>query len=483
MSLLAAAVPLAILVLAWDETAPAVRALMDATDAPASTLDSIVVLVPAETGEPTQEEFLPLEVESVQPQEADESTHPSAEAEPTEQATVLPPSEVSTVLDLLPTASVATIAPPLDTAEAPFLPAPEPTALPMALAPLAWQEVRVLRLSSFDLPELMGLSHQALPRPIWQSSVVAPTAPYLGSQPETTSSKLDGHTGFQAKTTDATSSQDSNQPEVAHLAVPAEESASLTPTPSAVALPAHLPPAPAPDYLLTESLLPALDAEADLASITSNELAIDDKAPTEAPLAEAPSHAQADWSDALASLRTPHSLEEPALAPAVEGTAADSATAGEGAVLAAEPTTQQLLSQPFEAPDLNFQVIQYARFAVPVALAQEPFAAIYAPAWPTWLAAQELRHRTRRPLVLHVATLAAAEDQSLETATGWQAELQRQALQRADLILAETPELTRRLRHDLGFSPELVRTVPAADAASVAQALRTAHVRISGGAA
>ena len=57
------------------------------------------------------------------------------------------------------------------------------------------------------------------------------------------------------------------------------------------------------------------------------------------------------------------------------------------------------------------------------------------------------------------------------------------ALQRADLILAETPELTRRLRHDLGFSPELVRTVPAADAASVAQALRTAHVRISGGAA
>jgi ABC-type phosphate/phosphonate transport system substrate-binding protein len=85
--------------------------------------------------------------------------------------------------------------------------------------------------------------------------------------------------------------------------------------------------------------------------------------------------------------------------------------------------------------------------------------------------------------VLHVATLAAAEDQSLETATGWQAELQRQALQRADLILAETPELTRRLRHDLGFSPELVRTVPAADAASVAQALRTAHVRISGGAA
>jgi hypothetical protein len=329
----------------------------------------------------------------------------------------------------------------------------------------------------------MELSNQALPRPIWQSSVVAPTAPYLGSQPETTSGELNEHLDLQAETTDATSSQASSQPEVAHLAVPADENALLAPTPSALALPAHSPLAPAPDYLLTESPLPALDAEADLASITPSELAMDDTAPTEAPLAEAPDHAQADWSDALASLRTPHSLEEPALAPVAEGTAADSATADEGAALVAEPSTQQLLSQPFEAPDLNFQVIQYARFAVPVALAQEPFAAIYAPAWPTWLAAQELRHRTRRPLVLHVATLAATEDQSLETATGWQAELQRQALQRADLILAETPELTRRLRHDLGFPPELVRTVPAADAASVAQALRTAHVRISGGAA
>jgi hypothetical protein len=229
--------------------------------------------------------------------------------------------------------------------------------------------------------------------------------------------------------------------------------------------------------------LPALDAEADLASIAPDELTTDDTAPAEAPLPEAPAHAQADWPDALAALRTPLPFEEPALAPEPEDAAAAFATADEADALAAEPTMPQLLSQPFEAPDLNFQVIQYARFAVPVALAQAPFAAIYAPAWPTWLAAQELRHRTRQPLVLHVATLAAAEGQSLETATGWQAELQRQALQRADLILAETPELTRRLRHDLGLTPELVRTVPAADAAAVAQALRTAHVRTSGSAA
>jgi hypothetical protein len=134
-------------------------------------------------------------------------------------------------------------------------------------------------------------------------------------------------------------------------------------------------------------------------------------------------------------------------------------------------------SQAAESPNLNFQVIQYARFAVPVALAQAPFAAIYAPAWPTWLAAQELRYRTRQPLVLHVAALAAGDEESVATATGWQAELQRQALQRADLILAETPALANRLRHDLGLPPDLVCTVPAANAQAVAMALRTAQLR------
>jgi hypothetical protein len=131
----------------------------------------------------------------------------------------------------------------------------------------------------------------------------------------------------------------------------------------------------------------------------------------------------------------------------------------------------------YAAPDLNFQIIQYARFAVPVALTEPEFAAIYAPAWPTWLAAQELRQRTGRPLVLHVATLAAPNDEPLGTATGWMAELQRQALQRADLILAETPALAARLRHELALPAGLVLAIAAADAAAVAQALHTARPR------
>jgi hypothetical protein len=141
------------------------------------------------------------------------------------------------------------------------------------------------------------------------------------------------------------------------------------------------------------------------------------------------------------------------------------------------PPALRPAKQQFEAPNLNFQVIQYARFAVPVALAQEAFAAIYAPAWPTWLAAQELHYRTGRPLVLHVSTLAASESESVETATSWQAELQRQALHRADLILTETAALAHRLQRDLGLPPELVRTAPAADAAAIARALSTAQRR------
>jgi hypothetical protein len=133
--------------------------------------------------------------------------------------------------------------------------------------------------------------------------------------------------------------------------------------------------------------------------------------------------------------------------------------------------------QHYPAPDLNYQIIQYARLAVPLALAEPEFAAIYAPAWPTWLAAQELRQRTGQPLVLHVAALAAADDESIDTATGWVAELQRQALRRADLILAETPILAQRLRRELGLHYGMVLTIPAAEAEAVAQALRSAQPR------
>lgn len=467
MSLLAAAVPVAVLVLAWDEAAPAVRALVEAPETLAPVLDSVVVLVPAAAGELTQEEFLPLAVEPTPPPAASSSESTEEREADNGKEEEAAPLSLPAPLPAPPPAEPAPVVLPVAATPSETL-VTEPTPLSTAApASLAWSAVRVLRLSSFNLAGLTELSSQALPRSIWQSSVVPPAAPYLGSQAEVEHSQaysLETITAEQLATTTVRSNL------AADIALP------LSPTPSATVQPAQ--PLPA----LTELPLPALDAEADLAPILPDELATRPDAPIKAPLAEVSGNARAGWSEALASLRDPLPMEEPALTTDLEDEAAYyAATTGEQSITAvgAEPAELRPPRQPFEAPNLNFQVIQYARFAVPVALAQLPFAAIYAPAWPTWLAAQELRQRTRQPLVLHVATLAAAEDDSLETATGWQAELQRQALHRADLILAETPTLTHRLRLDLGLPPELVRTVPAADTDAVAQALHTAQLRPS----
>lgn len=52
--------PLAVLVLAWDEATPAVRTLLAAVQAERSPVDSILMLVPAESsGELSAEEHLP----------------------------------------------------------------------------------------------------------------------------------------------------------------------------------------------------------------------------------------------------------------------------------------------------------------------------------------------------------------------------------------------------------------------------------------
>jgi len=481
MSLLAAAVPVAVLVLAWDEAAPAVRAVVEATETPTQALDSVVVLVPAATGEPTQEEFLPLAVEEpalpVPAVTSEDQLTPKAD-----NAILEAPDTTPTILSALPELPApepaSTVLPPLGTPlEALPLPTVPTTLVAVAPAPLAWSAVRVLRLSSFSLPELMELSQQALPGAIWQGGADQPAAPYLGSQLEATN----GESLPVADLGDTRSGVVATAPML-------EADAFLVPTSTlpATAQPEQpLPALPilAPAYLLTEPPVPALDAEADLAPSLLDEPTSEEAPLTQAPLAELLGPAHAGWSEDLAALRTPLPLEEPAPGIDLEDEAAYyEATVGEppATEVSNSPVEPRLVNEPFEAPNLNFQVIQYARFAVPVALAQAPFAAIYAPAWPTWLAAQELRYRTRQPLVLHVSTLAAGAADSLETATGWQAELQRQALHHADLILAETPELTRRLRLDLGLPSDMVRTVAAADADAVAQALRTAQLRPSG---
>ncbi|TDN37621.1 hypothetical protein E4631_01780 [Hymenobacter sp. UV11] len=422
-------VPIAVLVLAWDETTPAVRALVEATQAPTPTVESILVMVPQATNPDvlSAEEYLPLAP----------APTPTPQAALPSQVSALPPAAARASPE--PATAILAETEPITEASEAVLP------LPVA-APLAWSAVRVLRLGSLSLAAASQRAGQPLPAPIWLGMPMAPAAPYQGATVEPA------------------------QLAAAQSPVSEEE----IPSPARTTAPV-LAPAP-PPYETAEPLSQGADLEADLLPAEAEELAHFELATAEVPALRAHfenlaavedgfSAPQASWAGALATLQQP----EPA-AP-VAPTPPPAVQAG-GANLPARPAASQ-----YEVPDLNFRIIQYARFAVPVALAEEPYAAIYAPAWPTWLAAQELRQRTGWPLVLHVTTLAAGADESLDTATSWMAELQRQALRRADVVLAETAALTQRLRHELSLPAATVHTVPAADAAAIAQALHAARPR------
>ncbi len=127
--------------------------------------------------------------------------------------------------------------------------------------------------------------------------------------------------------------------------------------------------------------------------------------------------------------------------------------------------------------DLNFQVIQYARFATRRAL-QEDFAVIYAIDWPTWLAGMEIRQQTGRPLVLHVHELA--QERGTEGASGWSLALERLALRRADLVLAASEEVANLLLERYQLPPERLRMVPLTDTATVNTILHQLEHRLTG---
>jgi hypothetical protein len=110
--------------------------------------------------------------------------------------------------------------------------------------------------------------------------------------------------------------------------------------------------------------------------------------------------------------------------------------------------------------DLNFQVIQYARFATRRALLED-FAVIYAADWPTWLAALEIRQQTGRPLVLHVHSLA--QERATPADRGWALELERLALRRADKVLAASDEVAHLLRVRYNMAPERLQVVDPTD--------------------
>jgi hypothetical protein len=480
MSLPAAAAPLAILVLAWDETTPAARVLVEPADFAAPALDSVAVLIPTDPpGDTlTQEEFLPLPAslalalpapslpnEAPASPDPTETSGPEAEtAEPTKteeaaasQQNIRTPEEA---VALEATGAVATDPLPKATlpASADTNTPPLPAAAAALVGPaLVWQEVRVLHFASPTQPIL-----------VWKGAADTPAAPYLGSSVAAAAATDASEAQSAAVAAALLAGAGSAASALRALRGPELPGSGPAPTPVA-----GLGATPPPAYLLAE--LPAApDAESDATPVPGTDEPVLTSNASTTELSEATGPADGLTVDASAVQTEPTQPTTPAGAATPPPPAAESSLLPAAELTA--PTTSGLdalhpAGQSFDAPDLNFQIIQYARQAVPQALAQQPFGVIYAPAWPTWLAAQELRHRSGQPLVLHLAQLAAADDELIDLAAGWVAEIQRQALHRADLILTETPALAQRLRHELALPAYRVRAVPAADAAAVAQAL------------
>ncbi|MBU6121075.1 glycosyltransferase [Hymenobacter siberiensis] len=119
---------------------------------------------------------------------------------------------------------------------------------------------------------------------------------------------------------------------------------------------------------------------------------------------------------------------------------------------------------------LNFRMIQYARQAAQLVQGRTAdFGVIYAPNWPAWLAALEIRNSSGRPLVLYLASLATDLPNPAEH--GYQLEMERMAMRRARLVLVPDDALHHRLLALYADATGKVRVVAATDDAAVQRVL------------
>jgi hypothetical protein len=152
----------------------------------------------------------------------------------------------------------------------------------------------------------------------------------------------------------------------------------------------------------------------------------------------------------------------------LEVAAAEATPAMPAPLASAAPSNAPLPKLP-QLDGLNFRMIQYARQAAQLVQGRQDFGVIYAPNWPAWLAALEIRNSSRLPLVLYVASLAA--DFTGPAERGWLLEVERMTLRRATLVLVPNTAVQRRLRALYGEAMGQVRIVAADDEAAVQRLL------------
>ncbi|WP_207434360.1 glycosyltransferase family 4 protein [Sabulibacter ruber] len=105
---------------------------------------------------------------------------------------------------------------------------------------------------------------------------------------------------------------------------------------------------------------------------------------------------------------------------------------------------------------LNFEVIQFARYAARLASHKE-LDVVYAHDWMTFLAGMEIKTQRKVPLVIHVHSLSF--DRQVGEPLGWIYELETRAMHEADLILAVSERTARMITKRYGVPAKKVQVV------------------------
>jgi len=110
----------------------------------------------------------------------------------------------------------------------------------------------------------------------------------------------------------------------------------------------------------------------------------------------------------------------------------------------------------FSQLDYNTQVIHYARYATRLA-AQKEYDVIYAYDWLTYLAGVELKLLSGKLMVVHVQSLS--DDRGGPDSKGWVYEMEKQALEKADFVIAHTHELAAIIETEYNIPVDKIRSI------------------------
>ena len=120
-----------------------------------------------------------------------------------------------------------------------------------------------------------------------------------------------------------------------------------------------------------------------------------------------------------------------------------------------------IFGQDFSLADYNSQVIHYARYVSRLA-SQKNYDIIYAYDWMTFLAGIELKLVSSKPLILHMHSLSY--ERGGPDAKGWVYELEKQALEKADYVIAVNDHIAEVITSEYGIAADKIKALKEVEA-------------------